>query len=224
MFGQNASLQKVQASNTQNAKFPAGGTLRVARFIGELTVEGWDKPDAEITITKTTREFYNTPDRAKGTRELDGVQVSARPHETELIVSTDYHRRRKVLPLIASNGAAGVDLHCLIRVPQTAKVVIERGSGNVFVRNFTGSIQAGVRQGEITLGLPEQGQYSIDARSQFGNVVSDFAGQTKGAGFFVGHRFSGNGASTAQQVNLRVQYGDILVFTEPKAGVTGQMQ
>jgi hypothetical protein len=103
-------------------------------------------------------------------------------------------------------------------------VIIERGSGNVLVRNVTGNIQAGVRQGEITLGLPEQGQYSIDARSQFDNVVSDFAGQTKGTGFFLGRRFNGNGASAAQQVNLRVQYGDIVLLTDPKAGTLGPTQ
>jgi hypothetical protein len=65
------------------------------------------------------------------------------------------------------------------------------------------------------LALPEEGEYTIDAKSSLGGVVSDFAGKQKKAGWIMGHRFT-EGESGPRKVYVRVGYGDILLLKEPK--------
>jgi len=69
--------QKPQSS-TQRMDFPSGGTLRLTKSTGLLTVEAWDRPDVEITAIK----------------QSDKVRVAAERHGDELVVTTDFPRRR----------------------------------------------------------------------------------------------------------------------------------
>jgi hypothetical protein len=62
--------QRVQVVQTERSDFPSGGLLRFKNSIGELTVEGWDKPDVEITTIKSTKALYPR-DREKVAHELD---------------------------------------------------------------------------------------------------------------------------------------------------------
>jgi len=49
---------KAQVTKTERVDFPPGGTLRLNSSIGELTIQGWDRPDVEITTIKTTKAAY----------------------------------------------------------------------------------------------------------------------------------------------------------------------
>lgn len=42
----------VQVTKTERLDFPSGGLLRLKNSIGQVTVEGWDRPDVELTTTK----------------------------------------------------------------------------------------------------------------------------------------------------------------------------
>src|SRR5258707_15776719 len=86
--------QKVQVSNTQRLDFPSGGVLHLKNTTGELSVEGWDRPDMEITTMKSTRDFYDSQDRDKASRELDRVRITAEPHGDEDLVTTTFPKRR----------------------------------------------------------------------------------------------------------------------------------
>lgn len=207
---QDEGRQKVQVSNTQRLDFPAGGALRVTGSSGEVMVEGWDQPNMEITVVKSTQDFYNQRDREKVSQELDRLRVTAERQGEAVVVSTTAPRRRSSPMISEFHIAAHVDLEYRIRVPRDARLIIVHRTGEVHVTNVLGDIQVKVLRGGITVGLPGDGQYGIGAKSDLGSVHSDFSGQTKRKRM-VGQTFAEDGAPAAHKVNLRVGYGDILL-------------
>ena len=54
-----------------------------------------------------------------------------------------------------------------IRVPRNARLAVDHDTDYVFVDNLMGDIHVTVLHSSITLCLPAEGQYAIDARSKF---------------------------------------------------------
>jgi hypothetical protein len=202
--------QKIQISKTEHMDFPAGGVLRLKNSVGELTVEGWDRPDIEITTVKSTKGEYPSQEREKAVKELDRVHVETHREGTELVISTDYPGGRFLSSLFG--GTAGFDLDYRIKVPASTRLIADHGVGEVHVDNLTGDIQVAVRQGEITLDLPEQGRYAVDAKSSCGSVISDFPGKEKSRFWFIGHQVENEDSSAPHKLNLKIGYGDIIVL------------
>jgi hypothetical protein len=178
--------QKPQSS-TQRMDFPSGGTLRLTKSTGLLTVEAWDRPDVEITAIK----------------QSDKVRVAAERHGDELVVTTDFPRRR---------AHSEFDLEYRIKAPANAKLIAQHDVGDVNIDGLAGDIQVTLLQGEILLHLPQNGHYNIHARSQFGNVNSDFPGPEKRRWWLLGHRSENKDLQAAHKLNLRVAFGDIVIL------------
>jgi hypothetical protein len=193
---------KIQATKTERIDFPSGGTLKLMNSMGELTVQGWDRSDVEIATIKSPRTYYDARDGEKAARELDKVRVTAERRGEEVIISTDFPRRR------------GLDLRYDIKVPRNAKLVVDRHVGEVHIADVAGDIHVTGRQGAITLHLPGAGQYAIDAKSGLGSVISDFPGIVKPKRLGLGHAFIENPSAAAQKLYLRIGYGDILILQE----------
>lgn len=206
--------QKLQVTHTEKVAFPAGGRLVLRNSIGELMVEGWDRPDVEITTIKSTKIAVASADREKASRELDRVRISVAPQGTDLIVTTDFPRHRSLLPTWRQRPDNSFDLDYRIKVPMNAKLSVEHVSGEVHVDNLTSDIRATDCNGLITLQLPPGGSYDIDARSKLGDVISDLPGH-KERTRLLGHRFI-QGKSAANKLYLRVGYGDIIIFEDSK--------
>jgi hypothetical protein len=205
--------EKVRQTKTERMDFPSGGLLRLNHSVGELTIEGWDQPGLEMTVTKTTKEEYDSATRQKGVEELDQVRIAAERHGNELALTTTLPRYGHFMPPLP--GSARVDLESHIYVPRGARLAIEHGEGNVYIEEVAGNIDVAVGQGTILLRLPEQGHYDIDARSKWGSVTSDFAGQARRARWLVGHQFAGN-EQVGRKLHLRTGYGDIIILKERK--------
>jgi len=224
VFAQDPGMQKVQAVNTQHLDFPAGGVLHLKNSFGELAVEGWDRPEVEVTTTRITQYFYDSENSEKGMRELDRVRVTTERHGDEVLVSTVFPKKRS-FPMLSLHLAVSVDLESRIKVPYGARLVVEHGTGEVDVQNITGEIRATVRRGRIAVGLPEEGKYEIDAKSYLGGVVSDFLGHAKPSRRLLGTQFMDTGApGGARKVYLRVGYGDILIRKVSRIAVPAPMQ
>lgn len=132
-------------TTTEVVSFAAGGTVRVDGSRGSVSVEGWDRPEVEVEVTRTG----------------SGIVVkSEKKSEGELEISTRFTRRRG-------------SVEYRIRVPRDCKVAIHHKDGQVLIREVTGEIEATSRSGDIVVMLPE-GKYEIDARSKLGTVYSDF--------------------------------------------------
>ena len=175
------SHQKLEVSHTEKADFPSGGTLHVKHSTGDLTIEGWDRPDVEITTIQTTKADYSPQDREKAAHELNQAPLLVERQGQELVVTTNSPRLRSML--------SNVNLWCNIRAPRNARLAVEHGSGEVHIDNMESSdIHVTVANGAITLHLPEEGPYHIDAKSDFGGVQSDFPGEERRRWWLLGHR------------------------------------
>lgn len=219
--------QKLVITHTERLDFPVGGMLRIQHSTGNLTVEGWDRPDVEITTTKSNKSNIDSaPARAHAQAELDRVHIAAERKESDLVVTTDFPRRMTFPGIHALHGSAtSFDLEYRIRAPRAARVVIDHNEGEVFIDDIAGNIQAKSRQGEIVLHLTGDAPRYITANAIAGSVNSDFPGKDTRRGWLLGHGFVEGNSSAAQKLDLRIGYGDIVVLRmhnpQPPAAMEG---
>jgi hypothetical protein len=203
LAGADEPKQKVQVSKTERMDFPSGGTLRLTRSTGVLTVEAWDRPDVEVTTIKSTKAEHDAREREKATHDLDKVRVAAGRHGDELVITTDFPRHRTY---------SRFDLEYRIKAPATARLIADHNVGDVNIDGLVGDIRVSLLQGEIMLHLPGEGRYNIIAKSHFGDVNSDFPGPEKRRWWLLGHRSVNQDSQAAHKLNLRVGFGDIVIL------------
>ena len=212
--GLDAPRKKIQAIKTDRVDFPQGGVLRLINSTGTLTIIGWDQPLLEMTTTKTTKQAFRDSERAKATSELDKVNVSAERKGNEVVIATEFPRHRDFPPGNPWGPGTNFELEYQIHVPRDAKLVISRHDvGEVHIDGLTNDVDANLLQGALLLHLPEDGKYAIDAKTDFGHVNCDFAGEQKSRRWLTGHRWvNENPGDGAHMLNLRVGYGDVVIL------------
>jgi hypothetical protein len=210
---QDAASQKILVTHTERADFPAGGLLQFNNSIGELSVEGWDRPDVEITTIKSTKDVYPAGDREKMIAELDKVKISLEHQGEGLTITTDVPRHH-------AGPAVRFDVEYRIKAPMNARLTVDHGAGEVHVDNLTSDVHVTVRNGEITLHLPQENQYGIDAKSKLGAVISDFPGHEKRLRWRFGQTFIQE-TKGAHVLYLRVGFGDIVILKYRKPVAPG---
>ena len=192
--------QRVEGTKTERISFAHGGIIRVNGSYGTLNVEGWDRPEVEITLVKSTQKYYGPKQRENAASLLERAQISTqRVSDTELAIST--HQDRKI----------PVDYE--IRVPGDSRLQIRHGTGQVLVANITGDIEATGHRGDILLMLLDTAAYSIDAKTKVGVVTSDFAGDLHRRRYLLGERFAGPPGS--HRIYLRMGFGGITIKSVP---------
>jgi hypothetical protein len=195
-----AADQRIEAIKTERVNFSAGGIIRINHSYGTLNVEGWDRPEVEIAVAKSTQKYYEPKQREKAAPLLDRVQISTeRVSDTELAIST--HQDKKI----------SVDYE--IRVPRESRLDIHHGTGQLLIANVTGDIRATGHRGDILLMLPDTVAYSIDAKTKIGVVTSDFEGELHKRRYLLGERFARPSAS--RRLYLRVSFGGITIKSVP---------
>ena len=61
-------------------------------------MEGWDEPEVEITVTKSTDRFYEPEQKAKAEKHFDQIRVvTERRSDKELAISTTLPARHGFL-------------------------------------------------------------------------------------------------------------------------------
>ena len=139
-FGADTSNQLIHKSTTQTVPFPAGGTIQVNHSFGELWVEGWDRPEVEITLTKSPDELYGAHDQG-ATRLTDNVKVTVNHRsDSELDISTSVSHFSRWRHPFSEEG--DVMLEYRIRAPRNANLVIHHKDGDVLISNMLGDIEA----------------------------------------------------------------------------------
>ena len=203
--------QKVQVSSTQRVALAPGGTVRVKNSTGELTIEGWDQRGVEITTVKSTRAEYTAAEREAVARDLDSVRIAAEQGSGGVAITTSYGRRRRAIFAFLAGRDTNIDVSYRIKVPRDAHLIVDHEIGDVFVDDVTGDVRATARQGAITLRLPQEDKYELDAKSAVGSVTSDFPGSAKRRFWLVGHEFV-HDSQAPHKLYLRTGFGDIIVL------------
>ncbi len=220
VFAIDQSPQKIEVSKTEKIDFKSGGVLRLTNSIGNLTIEGWDQPQVEITSVKSTKKAFSAAESAKGSAELDKVHITAERKGDEVVIAEDFPRHRPFPPSNPWGAGTNFDLDTRIRAPRDTKLVIAgHDVGEIHVDDLINDIDVTLLQGAVTLHLPENGSYAINARTDFGNVNCDFPGGEKRRGWLTGHEWAGGDSQGAHKLNLKVGYGDVVILKTqiPKA-------
>jgi hypothetical protein len=224
LFAEDEAGQSIRIPKTERMDFPARGLLHLKHSIGDLKVEGWDEPVMEVTTTKAPRLRYDSHgnERAYLRHELEEVRVTAERQGNEIIITTNFPRRRSFPPPSPFRGSAGVALGYQIKVPRDARLIIEHEEGEVHVEDLTGDVRVTTIRGEIALRLPDC-QHAIDAKSDLGSIISDFPGRERRRPWLFGHRFVADESSSAgPKLYLRAGFGDIIIqkIQRPTASAT----
>jgi hypothetical protein len=134
VVAQEGVSQAAEATSTERVKFPAGGTIRLEGSYGYLSVDGWDEPQVEITITKTTDRFYKPGQYDEAKKRLELIQVvTERRSETELAITTTRPSRHGTWTPLPSTTKAGVTVEYRIRVPRASHLIVHHDTGYVWI-------------------------------------------------------------------------------------------
>jgi hypothetical protein len=222
--------QSFETTSTERVNFTPGGTIHLQNSYGYLSVEGWDEPEVEITVTKSTDKFYEPRQENRAKRNFDDIQVATkRNSDHDVAISTTLPARNSLFTSVLPSGRIvvtwplqknkrGITTECRIRVPRTSRLVIQHDKGYVWVSDVTGDIEVRSHTGDMIVLLPDPGPYSIDARTRMGSVTSDFAGRTKSQ-FLIGTRFGlASEDEPVKQVHLRMGRGSITIKNGPPSG------
>jgi hypothetical protein len=201
LFG--ADLKPARVATTERVNFPPGGTIRINGSYGHLVLEAWDRPEVEITVTKS------------GTGS-DGVRVATkRDSDAELSITTELASRHgNWFPFLPQTTTGKVTTEYEIHVPRDSHLAIHNVVGYVFVNGVRGDIDASVSRGDILLMLRDSGTYSIDAKTKFGAVSSDFEGSVLSR-YLVGQKFARTLTPPSQHLYLRMGFGGITIKAVP---------
>jgi hypothetical protein len=204
--------QMIHVTKTERVDFAPGGTIHIKGSHGDLNVEGWDRPEVEVTVTRSTTRLYNAKEAEEAKKRLDLIQVKLdHKNASELSIATEFPSR-KLSRL--NRGKSNLMLEYQIHVPRDSRLMVHHDLGMVMVTGVTGDVDARVGTGDILLMVPQAGGYSIDAESRFGTVESDFGG-TASSHKLVGHQMAFAPAAAKHKLTLRVGAGDVHIQELP---------
>ena len=144
--------------------------------------------------------------------QLEKVKVTAERHGDEVVISTTSPRHRPFGLPYPLCGQTNFDLEYQIQAPANTRIIADHTLGQVNIDGLVSDIHVTLSQGEILLNLPEEEKFAIHAKSGFGTVNSDFPGEVKRRGWFVGHRSIDENSAATHKLNLKVAFGDIVIL------------
>jgi len=213
LFADSGNKKVFEVTSTQTVPFQPGGTIRLNHSYGYLSIEGWDRPEVEITVIKSLDNLYDAKEQGEATKRVNTVQVTAeRKSDTDLQINTAVpHYSRWTHPL---GSTGGVMVEYQIKAPRNSNLAIQQGTGDIMVTGINADINATGSKGDIVVLLPEGVQYSIDAKTKLGTVSSDFDGDFHHR-HWVGIRYATAPATPAHKIYLRMGIGGITLKGSP---------
>jgi len=200
---------EAQVTKTEHFDFPPGGVLRLNNSVGEVTIQGSDRTDLEITTVKSRHTYASEETQTAG---LDDITVTTQRLGNELVVTTEFPRYAVFPPPVPFKGAKHFNLEYRINVPRTASIVVDHNTGEVHIDNVSGDVHVKVFKGAVTLRLPEENRYAIDAKSDAGGIVSDFPGRWHQTFWLLGARYRQNTPANTRNLYIRTGFGDIAIL------------
>jgi hypothetical protein len=209
VFGEDQPRKRVQAESTSLTGFGPNGTIHVTNSSGDVTIEGWDRQDVEVTVLKWIDHEFIQDQIAAATEHLQAVRVNVEHRSAQELQISTAREKEKLL-----RGKGRVELKYHIYAPRDSRIAVDHRGGYVFLSGMTGDIDIANRSGDIVLMLPAPASYAIDARNKFGIVTPDVAGTTKHKYLF-GEQFTRDGQAAAHRMRLRVGFGGITIKEAP---------
>jgi hypothetical protein len=198
----NPVMEPAEVIDTQQAIFNSGGLLEMKDSFGEVEIIGWDQPQIEVVVTKTTQKRYPLDEIDRGIAELDRVAVTTETvSDDHIVIRTGVASRGGVLRPV--KGKSNVHLVYQVHVPRMTRLIVAHDAGEVKVHDVTANMVVMNRAGDIEISLPENERYAIDAKARIGGINSEWCTESHGV-----NDVADDGAE-AHHVHLRVGVGDI---------------
>jgi hypothetical protein len=220
--------QSFEVTSTERVNFPPGGTIHLDDSFGYLTVEGWDEPEVEIIVTKSTDRFLEPEEKQKAANAFEKIRVvTERRSDKELTISTTLPARHgfpssilpsgRIILTMPKKTTCGVTVEYTVHVPRDSRLIVHHDHGYVWVSDVTGDIEVDSHTGDMIVTLPDPGSYAIDARTRMGSVSSDFTGSGHKQ-FLVGTQFVHISQAGSRRIYLRMGRGSITLKSGPPSG------
>ncbi|MGH9873939.1 MAG: VWA domain-containing protein [Pyrinomonadaceae bacterium] len=175
-------------------EFPPSGQLRIENELGSVAAESWSQ-----------KYIYITANGEAGRSRLSSVVIENGNQGFVIRV-----KRRPGVPV------APIDLS--VKFPESARVEIETGSGQISLRGLPSAATVKSFAGDLKVELPESVNAEITARATRGSVRSDLSQSLSENGHVLQTRL-GNGGRT---LRLNSESGNItLSMTSGSRDVTG---
>src|SRR5262245_21306335 len=112
--------QPVRVTTTERLSVGQGAVIRINDSYGELNVEGWDRPEAEITVIKSMPYDYTPSRRETITEHLNRIGIrTERKSDRELVISTTLEDRHSPFsPPLPAKTKGHLMLEYEIHVPR----------------------------------------------------------------------------------------------------------
>ena len=199
--------QKAQVVDTEQMVFSSGGTIELQDSCGQVSIEGWDRAEVELTVIKTTQRKYSDLEMPHAMAELDRILIGTeRPSDNHLVITTTLPDRNLTRPL---RGKSNVDLEYHIRAPRQSRLIIKHDIGEVKVSDIVGDMRLTARIGDISLRLSPEARYAVDAKAKVGDVCSEVGNSMRD--HVIGAQALKPAGAPAYELYLRVGIGDITV-------------
>ncbi|MBK5293969.1 MAG: hypothetical protein JJE04_20125 [Acidobacteriia bacterium] len=167
---------RVEVTTSETIAFSPGGAIRIDDSFGKLHVEGWDRDEVELKVTRRTHRRYEMEDEWKARQNLQRITVEATRWSRDLHIVTRFPNPSVFHPL---GGRSNLDMDYRLMVPRKANLHIRHSIGEVEVRGVSGELNVTNKVGEVALRLPDTGEYNIRAQAKIGDVNADFHGRSR---------------------------------------------
>jgi hypothetical protein len=199
---QSSAKQRVYVTTTERIPFANGVSVHLKDTFGEVEVEGWERNEVEIELTRGTQKQYAASEAAREKRRLEKVKlVLTNDHAGGLVIAT------KNMPFMKNNFSLGYK----VKVPQTVFLKVKHGIGEVRIKNMLADIEATVRIGELAVEVSESLRFDLDARTKIGEVASEFGGQYNRPKLLGAKMMDETNRSEPHKLYLRVGIGEVTV-------------
>lgn len=180
-----AKVYKHQCHSTQTYPFKQNGTLTINDFAGDINVQGWDKEELEVKVSREADDWTVT-----NNTKIDSVLVSPSEHRIDALVKgvagnwytranhpgivfhcngeTFIHNGGSITvgSTVQHNGTPMAKVGYNVRAPHNTNVIIKSIAGSMVLNGIAGSINAETRSGTIKT----EGCSNIQAKSASGDV------------------------------------------------------
>ena len=202
----------VEVSRSATLPLVAGGTVRVDKTWGDVSVEAWDNPTVEVMLTATSKRAYTPAEADEARARLARFDFDAKAASPGEVAVTGVSPNASLLRPFG--GKSGVSVRYAIKMPRTSSLVLRHDVGDVAVAGVQGDVDVANDTGEIRLKLPMGPGVVVETSSRIGDV--ELGEELRGKGTFkrralVGHRFSYQPATPERHIKAHVGIGGITI-------------
>ena len=135
-------LEPAAVVDMQQTLIDSGGILEIQQSAGNVNIIGWEQPQIELTVTKSTSRRFAREDIDQAIAELDRIVVTTdHVGDNHVVIRTKLPSRSAYI--CTPRGRSKVKLQYTIKVPKQTKVIVRQETGQVSVKNITANVEVG---------------------------------------------------------------------------------